>query len=72
MTVSHKHRMNWVPVLLQEVAAQGVPRLAGVPCSSARLEDGAIFRSFFTGEREATQTGTRGTRLAMILYFFKS
>lgn len=71
MTVSHKHRMNWVPVLLQEVAAQGVPRLAGVPCSSARLEDGAIFRSFFTGEREATQTGTRGTRLAMILYFQK-
>ena len=56
MTASHKHRMNWVPVLLQEVAAQGVPRrLAGVPCSSARLEDGAIFRSFFTGERQATQ-----------------
>ena len=56
VTASHKHRMNWVPVLLQEVAAQGVPRrLAGVPCSSARLEDGAIFRSFFTGERQATQ-----------------
>ena len=73
VTASHKHRMNWVPVLLQEVAAQGVPRrLAGVPCSSARLEDGAIFRSFFTGERHRPPNqNMRDSGLAMVVCFQK-
>jgi len=62
-------RMNWVPVLLQEVAAQGggrIGNIAGVPCSSARLEDGAVFRSFFVASDGRPLGG--GTFLEMGAY----
>ena len=41
-------RQNYVPMLQQEVHAHGPwPRISQLPCSSARMEDAVILRSFF-------------------------
>jgi len=61
-------RCPQVPVLLQEVAAQGMRNaLTGVPCSSSRGEDGVIFRTFFVGS-DGRPTGQGGTFLEMGAY----
>lgn len=68
-TNSTVHRMNWVPVLVQELRAHPPPGelpLFGVPCSSARLEDGAILRTFFSDSNGRPSRG--GTFLEMGAY----
>lgn len=54
-------RQGYVPMLQQEVHSHGSwPRISQLPCSSARMEDAVVLRSFFVDTRGRPLDGIAG------------